>query len=190
MLVVNKPEEISFKDSVWFNGPGNYLASSAYMMACMFAYLQKVREDIPYLRLSSADDTTLVELILKLQITLVKQEGVQYPIQTSTGQDMWSQAESRLRTYREFCELLCAAESRVWLDRILKFYLETGRGQKRDRAIKAISAMQELADFLDKCAGGGRAIASRWAAEGISLDVMKLYDDGDALNVHDRNMNE
>jgi hypothetical protein len=50
--------------------------------------------------------------------------------------------------------------------------------------------MQELADFLDKCAGGGRAIASRWAAEGISLDVMKMYDDGDALNVHDRNMNE
>jgi hypothetical protein len=133
----------------------------------------------------------LAELILKLQITLVKQEGVQYVIQTSTGQDMWIHSEGRLRTFREFCELLRTPESRVWLDRILKFYLETGRGEKDDRALKAISAMQELAGFLDKCVGGGTAIASRWAAEGISLDVIKSHRDGDALlHAQDGGMNE
>jgi hypothetical protein len=181
MLFIDGPEEISPKDWEWFNGPGNYFISSAYMMACMFTYLHKVREDVPYLRLSSADDTTLVELILKLQITLVKQEGVQYVVQTSTGQNMWLQAESRLLTYREFCELLRAPGSRVWLDRIFKFYLEIGRGLKTERSLKAISAMENLAGFLDRCVGGGGAIASRWAAEGKSPDVIKLHRDGDAL---------
>jgi hypothetical protein len=171
---------MSTKDQEWFNGPGSYLTSSVYMMACMFAYLQKVREGIPYLRLSNVDDTTLIELILKLQITLVKQEGVQYAIQASTGQDMWLQPENRLRTYREFCELLRTPESRVWLDRAFRFYLETGQGQKSDRALKAIAAMQELAGFLDKCVGGGGTIDSRWAAEGRSPDIIKKYQEGNA----------
>jgi len=191
LLLVDGPEEISLKDWVWFNGPGNYLTSSVYMMACMFACLQKVRDDIPYLRLSSSDDTALAELILKLQITFVKQGGVQYVVQTSIGQDMWLHPESRIRTYREFCELLRASESRVWLDRVFNFYLEAGRGQKEDRAIKVIYAMQELDSFLDKCVGGGRAIASRWAAEGMSPDAIKSFqDDGALLHASDGEVSE
>ena len=98
--MIGGPEEISAQDWVLFNGPRNYLLSSAYLMACMFAGLQKVREDIPYLRLSSTDDTQLVKLILEVQIALLQRQGAQYVIQTSIGQDMYLRREARLRTYR------------------------------------------------------------------------------------------
>ena len=42
-------------------------------MACMFAHLKKEREDIPYLQIPSSDDTRLAELILRVQISLLKQ---------------------------------------------------------------------------------------------------------------------
>jgi hypothetical protein len=170
LLVIDKAEDVSNEEFKWFNDRGNYLASSVYMMACMFSCLQKVRDEIPYLRLSSSDDTNLVELILKLQVSLVKQGGVQYVVQTSIGQEMWLPAEARLRTYREFCDLLRSDESRVWLDRVTNFYLEVGLGKKKDRSMTAVSAMLELKDFLDRCVGGGHATASRWAAEGLQLE--------------------
>jgi hypothetical protein len=179
MLVIDEPREISLKDAEWFNDLGNPLASSVYAMACMFAHLKKVREDVPYLRLSSADDTRLVELILKVQIALLKQGGIQYVTQTSIGEDMWLRSEGRLRTYREFCEQLQDPESRVWMDRLLRFYLETGQGQKGDRALNAVFAMQELVTFLDECVGEGRAITSRWAAEGASPPAIDDYRDRD-----------
>jgi hypothetical protein len=78
VLVIDEPREISGKDAEWFNDQGTPLVSSAYAMACMLAHLKKVPEDIPYLRLSSADDTRLVELILKVQIPLLKEGGIQY----------------------------------------------------------------------------------------------------------------
>jgi hypothetical protein len=168
LLAIEQPADICVKDSGWFNDDGNYLASSAYLMACMFAHLKKVREDIPYLQIQSSDDTRLAELILRVQVSLVKQGGIQYVNQISTGEDMWSRAEDRLLTYREFCGMLRDPESRIWLDRVLMFYLDTARGERNDRANGVISAMQDLVSFLDRCVGGGEAIASRWVAEGIT----------------------
>jgi hypothetical protein len=179
-LVIDKPEETSSKEPEWFNGEGGHLASSVYIMACLFAYLKKVREQIPYLHLSGTDDTRLAELILKLQIALTKEEGIQYVAQASVGEDMWVTTDNRLRTYREFCRMLRDPESRVWLDRLINFFLETGRGQKVDRALTAVTAMWELAAFLDECVGGGRAIESRWSAEGVSLQLMEVYSENSA----------
>ena len=88
--------------------------------------------------------------------------------QISTGEDMWLRTENRLLTYREFCDMLRDPEARVWLDRILMSYLETGRGERNDRANNVISSIQELVTFLDHCVGGGGAITSCWAAEGIT----------------------
>jgi len=174
MLAVNEAKEISSKGLVWFNEEGSYLASSVYLMACLFAYLKRVRDQVPYLQLPGNDDTRLVELMLKLQIPLVKEGGVQYAVQTSLGQDMWV-TENRLCTYREFCELLREPESRVWFDRLITFFVEIGRRQKIDRALKLVTAMWELAAFLDECVGGGRAIISRWEADEASLQLMKIH---------------
>jgi type II secretory pathway component PulF len=106
-----------------------------------------VREDIPYLQIPSSEDTRLAELILRVQISLLKQGGIQYVNQISTGEDMWLRTENRLLTYREFCDMLRDPEARVWLDRILMFYLETGRRERNDRADNVISSIQELVTF-------------------------------------------
>jgi hypothetical protein len=173
--VVDKPEEISSKDTDWFNDEGSFLASTAYVMACLFVNIKRVREQIPYFQLSGDDDTRLTELMLKLQIALTKEGGIQYVVQTSLGEDMWVTSENRVRTYREFCQLLRNPESRVWLDRLLTFFLETSQGQKTDRASRAVAAMEDLAAFLDECVKGGKAIESRWTAEGVSFQPMKVY---------------
>lgn len=183
VLAVESPEEISGKDWAWFTGPGNYLLSSAYLMACMFACLQKVREDIPYLRLSSTNDTRLVKHIIQVQVALLKEQGVQYVIQTSIGQDMWVRGRARLRTYREFCELLRDPDSRIWFDRVFLFFLETARGEKIGRTMKASAAMKDLIDFLDQCVGGGSAIDSRWEPEGLSPEAMTVYEETARLPV-------
>ena len=57
---------------------------------------------------------------------------------------------------------------RVWLDRLIAYYLETGRGMKLDRVADAIAAMEALSAFLDDVTGGGESVRSRLAAEGIS----------------------
>ena len=88
--------------------------------------------------------------------------------QPSIGQDMIVAAEDRLVSYREFCELLRTPQRRIWLDRLITYYLETGRGMKLDRVTDGITAMEALSSLLDNVAGGGNSVRSRLAAEGIS----------------------
>jgi len=78
------------------------------------------------------------------------------------------------RQQRRSAELLRDPDSRIWFDRIFTFFLETGRGKKTDRALNAISAMENLVGFLDQCVGGGSAIASRWNAEKLSPKEMTV----------------
>jgi hypothetical protein len=42
LLLVDDPEQLSSKESGWFNGPGCYLASSVYLAGCLLAHLKKV----------------------------------------------------------------------------------------------------------------------------------------------------
>jgi hypothetical protein len=57
---------------------------------------------------------------------------------------------------------------RLWLDRLIACYLETGPGTKLDRVAAAITAMEALSAFLDDVSGGGESVRSRLAAEGVS----------------------
>lgn len=54
-------------------------------------------------------------------------------LQPTIGHEMWLQDGQRLRTYREFCDLLRDPAALVWFERILVYYLESGRGEKRPR---------------------------------------------------------
>jgi len=58
---------------------------------------------------------------------------------------------------------------RVWMDRLLDYYLETGRGEQRERTRRAVLALREFTDFLDACVGGAGSIRSRFEAEGRIL---------------------
>jgi hypothetical protein len=168
LLTIDAPADISDRDPEWFTGWGAYLASSAYLTACLFAWLKKTRDSAPYLRLGSEDDTSLSVLMLRVSHSFLRDQGIYYVLQPSIGQDMILAAEDRLVSYREFCELLREPERRIWLDRLIAYYLETGRGMKLDRVRDAIAAMDALSGLLDDVAGGGGSVRSRLAAEGIS----------------------
>ena len=168
LLTVDEPTDISARDPGWFTGWGAYLASSAYLTACLFAWLKKTRDSAPYLRLDGEDDTRLSILMLRVSHSFLRGQGIYYVLQPSIGQDMIRPGEDRLLSYREFCDLLLAPERRVWLDRLTGYYLETGRGQKLDRIADAITAIDALSAFLDDVTGGGQSVKSRLAAEGIA----------------------
>lgn len=81
---------------------------------------------------------------------------------------MYLASEKRIITYREFCQMLQKPEMRVWFDRLLNFYIETGQGQKLKRIEDIMGAIQNTSLFLDKVAGGGNSIKERLEIEGIT----------------------
>lgn len=173
LFFVDKAEQVSSKEDSWFNGSGHFLASSTYLTACLFAHLKKVREDIPYLRLQGAEDTRLAELMLPVHHGFSRRLNVFYVTQHSIGEDLWLRGEGRVRTFREFCDLLRDPSQRVWLDRLINYYLKIEKGdqQQLELARSAVAATRVLTDFLDACVGGGRSIQSRWEAEERPLPV-------------------
>lgn len=165
MLSVGEPAEVSDRDVAWFNGEGCALISAVYLTACLFAQLKRVREDIPYLRLSGADDTRLAALLLSVQRGYLADLGVYYVTQPSIGESMWKQGGAGLLTYREFCEKLQKPQWRIWLDRLIQFQLDTAQGHASLRTRRLLDAINELSEFLDGCVGGGNSIGSRQTAE-------------------------
>jgi hypothetical protein len=168
LLTIDAPADLSDREPGWFANWGAYLVSSAYLTACLFAWLKKTRDSAPYLRIGSEDDTRLFVLMLRVSHSFLREQGIYYVLQPSIGQHMILAAEDRLVSYREFCELLLTPARRVWLDRLIAYYLKTGRGMKLDRVADAIAAMEALSAFLDDVTGGGESVRSRLAAEGIS----------------------
>lgn len=167
LLYVTDVEEISEQSAEWFNSYGCYLISSCYITARLFYQLDKIRQELSYLRLSKEDDTELVTLITLLSRCFRQDYGIYYLIQPSIGNDMYLAGEKRLITYREFCQMLQNPEIRVWFDRLLNFYIETGQGQKLKRIEDIMGAIQSLSLFLDRVAGGGNSIKERLEVEGI-----------------------
>jgi hypothetical protein len=133
LLYVTDAKEISDQSAEWFNSYGCYLISSCYMTARLFYQLDKTRQELSYLRLSKNDDTELITLITILSRYFGQDYGMYYLIQPSIGNDMYLASEKRIITYREFCQMLQKPEMRVWFDRLLNFYIETGQGQKLKR---------------------------------------------------------
>lgn len=167
LIVASSAEEISNQSAEWFNGYGCYLISSCYLTARLFYQLDKVRQELPYLRLNKQDDTELITLITKVSRCFRQGHGVYYLLQPSIGNDLYLAEQKRLKTYREFCQSLQNPQTRVWFDRLLSFYIETGNGQKLKRIEDIIAAIQELSQFLDRIVGGGNSIRERLEIEGI-----------------------
>ncbi|MGC4891213.1 hypothetical protein [Micromonospora sp. DT227] len=166
--VVTLPEEVSSKTASWFTGEGARLISAVYLGACLFVHTGRVRDNVPHLRLTASGDTRLAELLLRVQIGFLKGRGVPYVLQNSIGHDLWHREEQRLRSYREFCDLLSKPSTRVWFDPLIQVYLETGRGEKLYRIRMLLEAIEQLARFLDDCVGGGGSVASRINTERVA----------------------
>jgi len=167
LLTVDGAEAVSEQSPEWFNAHGCYLMSCCYLTARLFYHLDHIRQELAYLPLSRAEDTELITLVTALSRCFREGYGVYYLLQPSMGRDVYLTAEQRLMTYREFCQRLSNPQERVWFDRLIAFYLETGQGQQPQRVEQILAAIRTLSAFLDQVAGGGNSIQERFEAEGF-----------------------
>lgn len=168
ILLKAEASAVSAQEAQWFNGEGCYLISTCYFTACLFYQIRKVRDDFAYLRLGKQEDTHLLNLMFKVSHAFLQNIGIFYATQPSIGMDIYLAEKDRLMTYREFCQLLQDPEKRIWFDRLINFYIETGNGQNLVRVKSAIQAIAELSVFLDQTLRGGASIQRRFQSEGIS----------------------
>jgi hypothetical protein len=159
--------DVSGKTAEWFVGEGAYLVSTSYITCCLFAEMGRLRENYAYLRLAGEDaDTRVAGLLLRVNLAFLHDQGIYYVLQYSAGRDM-IRDDGLLVGYREFCSLLMNPDMRVWLDRILGFYLDSDSGT--DRAVRrlhlAVEALGELSAALDSAVGGSESMTARYAAE-------------------------
>ncbi|MDX5563538.1 hypothetical protein PYK79_09720 [Streptomyces sp. ID05-04B] len=162
--VLGEPREIDDRSEAWFAGEGVPLVSSVWMTACLFAQMTRTRHDIPFLRLPGKDDTRLAALILKVHVAFAACD-VYYATQSSIGTDVILEPEGRLRSYREFCDLLRQPDRRVWADPLIWFHLAVANGERRPDLRRVLDAVQELSGFLDESLAGGASLRARWDAE-------------------------
>ena len=167
LLYVDSPDEVSRKDASWFNDEGCYLISTCYFTACLFAFIKKVREDVPYLSLRGRDDTKLLNLLFKVSHSFLQDLGIYYAIQHSIGEQTYMRDEGRCMTYQEFCMALQEPAQRVWFDRLLTFYIDTAQGKSIGRLKAAVATIYDVSKFLDKRVGGGPSIRERLLSEGV-----------------------
>ncbi len=167
LLTIDNAKNVSEKDSDWFNSEGCYLISSCYFTACLFGAIKNVREDMPYLKLRSGDDTTLLNQMFAVSRAFLKDMGVFYAVQHAIGSQMWQYDSSQFLSYREFCEILMNCDHRPWFDRLIQFFLETGKGKRKENIENALKALRQLGRFVDNAAGGGDSIGSRLKSEGV-----------------------
>ena len=170
LTFINSPDEISAKKSSWFLNEGVYLISSCYFTGCLFSMIKLVREDLPYIKLKKKrNDTKLLNLMFKISYAFLQEHGIYYAIQHSIGDEMFIRQERRVMTYREFCNKLIIDEERIWFERLINFYIETGKNQKIHRLEMATNAIKELSIFLDENITGGYSIKERLISENKNL---------------------
>ncbi len=164
LLVVESPVEVPDKDMDWFAGEGCYLISSCYLTACLFAYMENIRNGIPFFKLSYHNDTKLMELINRLVVDFSKDLKIFYVIQKNIGKEVYIKDEERVMTYKEFCTLLKDKENFIWYQSLIDFYLNIGNDRQRQQIL--LGHIKELAELFDKAVSGGDSVRQKMLAEG------------------------
>ncbi|MFD7794763.1 hypothetical protein [Streptomyces sp. NPDC059759] len=162
--VLTDPREMEGKGADWFAGKGVVLGSSVWMTACLFAQMTRTRHDLPFLRLAGNDDTRLPGLLQKVHAAFAACE-IYYATQSSIGTDALLEPEGRLRSYREFCDLLAEPDRRVWADPVTWFLIAVAHGERRPALQRVLDALSELSAFLDDSLAGGVSLRARHGAE-------------------------
>lgn len=164
LLVVKKPIEVIEKDMDWFVHDGCYLISSCYFTACLFAYMENIRNGIPFLKTSYHNDTKLMELINRLVVDYSKDLKIFYVIQKNIGKEFYIKEEERVITYREFCALLKDEENFIWYESLIDYYLRISNDEY-EQQLTLLAHMKELAELFDKIVSGGDSIKQKMSAE-------------------------
>lgn len=164
ILVINNAEEVIHKDTEWFVGEGCYLMSSCYFVACLFAYIEKIRRDIPFLKLPNHIDTELIRRINKLVAGFSKNLNIYYAIQMNIGKEFYIKEEQRLITYREFCEVVKDKANLCWYKPLITYFLRIASGEYHETQY-ILKDIKEFTKYLDEIVSGGDSIEQKILAE-------------------------
>lgn len=167
LLSVKTSIEVLDKNEEWFVRDGCYLISSCYLMGCLLAYMQNIRNGIPFIKSSRYSDTELMERMNQLVVDFSSNLKIYYVIQMNIGKEFYIKSEERVITYREFCTLLRRREDFNWYQSLIDYYLRIGKGKSEKLSITLVH-IKELSELLDKMVSGGDSIKQKMSAEGIS----------------------
>lgn len=165
LFVVDESVEVMRKNMDWFVRDGCYLISSCYFTACLFAYMENIRNGIPFLKSSYHNDTKIIELVNKLVVDFSSNLNIFYVIQMNIGKELYKKDENRVLTYREFCMILKNEENFKWYQSLIDYYLRIDNGEINQQKVLLVH-IQELAKFFDKMVSGGDSIKQKMLAEG------------------------
>ena len=164
ILFIDEAEEVIDKDESWYVECGCFLISSCYFTACLMAYIENLRRDIPFLKISRRQDAKLIGLINKMVVDFSKNLNIFYVIQMNIVKDCYIDQNNRIITYREFCRLIQNKENFIWYKSLINYYLRIGRGEC-NTVPYLMEHMRELAKYLDNIVSGGDSIKQKLLAE-------------------------
>ena len=165
LACVSKAGEAQGKPTEWFAHGGQYLASTAYYTARLFAEMVRLREAFPFLRLQHRDkDAELTALVLRIHLAFAGQYGVYYAVQETIGQDMLL-PDGKVAGFLGFSQAVRDPERGIWYAQLLQFYLLAASGRNLNRLEHAVAAMEALSRFLDEAVGASASVSDRLRLE-------------------------
>ena len=105
----------------WANDEGYFAMSTLYMTAVYFHYAGRIRRDFPFIELASGGETALLFRLSEVRISIGGKFGIWEVMQDSLGAYLTA-ADSSVRNYRQFCELIISETEAVWFNRLIDFY--------------------------------------------------------------------
>lgn len=135
--------------------------STCYYAACLLAFLERIRNKMPFLKLENENDTKMAELIGHIVNDFGRNLNIYYPIQMNIGREMYRENEQNILTYREFCEMLKKEENLVWYYSLVNFFLRMVKSES-ENGKRLLKDIQALSDFLDKIVSGGNSIKQKY----------------------------
>lgn len=172
LSIIKNPIDILDKNEDWFVGDGCYLISSCYLTGCLLAYMQNIRNGIPFIKFFYHDDTKLMKLINQLVVDFSNNLNIFYVIQMNIGKEFYIKDEERVITYREFCTLLRRRTNFNWYKSLINYYLRIGKGECGQLQTLLLH-LKKLAKLLDKMVFGGDSINQKMVAEGKIKSKLK-----------------
>lgn len=164
ILRVEDQVRTQYKSSEWLTGEGCYLMSSCYLLACLFAYVENIRKDIPFLNLTGEKDIEIIRMINKLAAGFGKNLNIYYVIQMNIGKEVYLKEEQRTLTYKEFCNLIRKEENLIWFGSLIKYFIRIARGEYHETEY-ILMDIKEITRYLDEMVSGGDSIKQKIDAE-------------------------
>lgn len=176
VIEIDEYDELDKRDAVWYNEFGSFFGTTCYFVCWLFFYIDKIRREIPHFAIRGVKSTELMSSIFDLQYAFLRNTGIFYGIQMSIGREMEGANTTNI-SYREFCEKLMDAKSRVWLKRVVYFILDFKKGNRFEQFAEIQQKSYELGILLDKITKSKGTMEARLGRES--------YGKFDALSINE-----